>query len=144
MKVALIGNTYQAEKSRYLVTIIEELIKHGAEIIVERQFLSFITSTLGFEQKGVVAFDERNFSADLCISIGGDGTFLQAAAYVEGKNIPILGINTGHLGFLADVLPDEIEEACLRICKLRCLLPLSVALDFRQNLMRHPFKTSYN
>jgi NAD+ kinase len=142
MKVALIGNTYQAEKSRYLVTIIEELLKHGAEIIVERQFLTFITSTLGFEQKGVVAFDERNFSADLCISIGGDGTFLKAASYVEAKEIPILGINTGHLGFLADVLPDEIEEACERICKGDYIVEHRGVVEVRRNgalLSHHPY-----
>jgi NAD+ kinase len=112
MKVALIGNTYQAEKSRYLVTIIEELRKYGVEIVVEREFLTFITNELDVMNGELKAFDKLDFSADLCISIGGDGTFLKAASYVEGKEIPILGINTGHLGFLADVLPDEIEEAC--------------------------------
>ncbi len=142
MKVALIGNTYQAEKSKYLVAIIEELQKHGAEIIVERQFLSFITSVMGVEQTGLVAFDERNFSADLCISIGGDGTFLKAASYVEAKEIPILGINTGHLGFLADVLPDEIEEACARICHGDYSVEHRGVVEVRRNgelLSHHPY-----
>ena len=142
MKVALIGNTYQAEKSKYLVAIIEELQKHGAEIIVERQFLSFITSVMGVEQTGLAAFDERNFSADLCISIGGDGTFLKAASYVEAKEIPILGINTGHLGFLADVLPDEIEEACTRICHGDYSVEHRGVVEVRRNgelLSHHPY-----
>lgn len=142
MKVALIGNTYQAEKSKYLVAIIEELQKHGAEIIVERQFLSFITSVMGVEQTGLAAFDERKFSADLCISIGGDGTFLKAASYVEAKEIPILGINTGHLGFLADVLPDEIEEACARICHGDYSVEHRGVVEVRRNgelLSHHPY-----
>lgn len=142
MKVALIGNTYQAEKSKYLVAIIEELQKHGAEIIVERQFLSFITSVMGVEQTGLAVFDERNFSADLCISIGGDGTFLKAASYVEAKEIPILGINTGHLGFLADVLPDEIEEACARICHGDYSVEHRGVVEVRRNgelLSHHPY-----
>lgn len=142
MKVALIGNTYQAEKSRYLATIIEGLRRHGAEIIVERQFLAFITSTLGAWQSGLVAFDECDFSADLCISIGGDGTFLKAASYVEAKEIPILGINTGHLGFLADVLPDEIEEACERICKGDYIVEHRGVVEVRRNgalLSHHPY-----
>ena len=42
--------------------------------------------------------------------IGGDGTFLKAASRVGKKNIPILGINTGRLGFLADISPEEMEE----------------------------------
>ena len=142
MKVALIGNTYQAEKSRYLVTIIDELRKHGTEIIVERQFLSFITSELGVEPNDLTAFDERNFSADLCISIGGDGTFLKAASYVEGKGIPILGINTGHLGFLADVLPEEIEEACERISEGNYLVEHRGVIEVRRNgelCSEHPY-----
>ena len=47
----------------------------------------------------------------MVLSIGGDGTFLKAASRVGKKEIPILGINTGRLGFLADILPDQMEDA---------------------------------
>lgn len=142
MKVALIGNTYQAEKSRYLMTIIEQLRKHGVKIIVERHFLAFITSELGFATNDMEVFDECEFSADLCISIGGDGTFLKAASYVEGKQIPILGINTGNLGFLADVLPDEIEEACECICRGEFIVESRGVIEVRRNgqlFSQHPY-----
>ena len=46
----------------------------------------------------------------MVISLGGDGTFLKAASRVGNKGIPILGINTGRLGFLADISPEEMEE----------------------------------
>jgi NAD+ kinase len=59
---------------------------------------------------GVTVFDNDDFSADFVISMGGDGTFLRAASMVAGRNIPILGINTGRLGFLADVNAQEIER----------------------------------
>ena len=49
-------------------------------------------------------------AADQVVTIGGDGTFLKAASRVGKKNIPILGINTGRLGFLADISPEEMEE----------------------------------
>ena len=55
-------------------------------------------------------FEGNDFEADIVLSMGGDGTFLKAASYVGNKNIPILGINTGRLGFLADVSPEEMEE----------------------------------
>jgi NAD+ kinase len=58
----------------------------------------------------VELFDGDAFGADMVISIGGDGTFLKSAARVGRKNIPILGINTGRLGFLADISPEEMEE----------------------------------
>lgn len=49
-------------------------------------------------------------NVNLVISMGGDGTFLKAACMVGEREIPILGINKGRLGFLADVLPSEIED----------------------------------
>lgn len=48
-------------------------------------------------------------AVDLVVSMGGDGTFLRAARKVGQRGIPIVGVNTGHLGFLADVQPDELE-----------------------------------
>ena len=44
-------------------------------------------------------------------SIGGDGTFLEAVSYVRDKGIPIVGVNTGRLGFLADISQDQISQA---------------------------------
>jgi NAD+ kinase len=55
-------------------------------------------------------FDGNDFDADFVISMGGDGTFLRAASMVGSKETPILGINTGRLGFLADVNAHEIEH----------------------------------
>jgi NAD+ kinase len=60
--------------------------------------------------KGVNVFDNNQFEADFAISMGGDGTFLRTASVVGQKQIPILGINTGRLGFLADVNAQEIER----------------------------------
>ena len=58
----------------------------------------------------VQVIDGSDFDADFVISMGGDGTFLRAASMVRGKQIPILGINIGRLGFLADVNAQEIER----------------------------------
>lgn len=52
---------------------------------------------------------ENTEGVDYVISMGGDGTFLEAANKVGDREIPILGVNMGRLGFLADVLPSEIE-----------------------------------
>ena len=46
----------------------------------------------------------------MTLSVGGDGTFLKTASLVGNKEIPILGINTGRLGFLADISPNQMEE----------------------------------
>ena len=110
MKFALFGNTFQAKKSSHARNLIDLLQSHGAEIIIDREFYNFLVSDLKLEIEGVTLFDNGYFTADMIISIGGDGTFLKAASRVGDKNIPILGINTGRLGFLADISPNEMQE----------------------------------
>lgn len=109
MKFAIFGNTYQAKKSSHAETLFKLLEKHGAEVYVCRDFHRFLISDLKLNVHTAGLFDGDSFSADMVISIGGDGTFLKAAKRVGSKNIPILGINTGRLGFLADVSPEEME-----------------------------------
>lgn len=109
MKFAIFGNTYQAKKSSHAANLFRLLKKQGAEVCVCREFYQFLIS----EHMKIEAdqlFDGDDFTADMVISIGGDGTFLKAARRVGRKGIPILGINTGRLGFLADISPEEMEE----------------------------------
>lgn len=110
MKFAIFGNTYQARKSQYAQKLLELLREHHAEIFVCRKFYRFLTVDLKMAINVDGVFDGEDFEADMVISIGGDGTFLKAASRVGNKNIPILGINTGRLGFLADISPEEMEE----------------------------------
>lgn len=57
----------------------------------------------------------REECPDMALSIGGDGTFLRTAASIGNSGVPILGINAGHLGFLADVPLEEIDDALTSI-----------------------------
>lgn len=63
------------------------------------------------QQLSGVTIVDGGTACDMALSIGGDGTFLRTAAKIGNSGIPILGINAGHLGFLADVPLDEIESA---------------------------------
>lgn len=110
MKFAIFGNTYQVKKSTHVRTLLQILSRHGAEICMCREFYLFLMEALDLEIPNIELFDGDLFQADMVISIGGDGTFLKAASRVRDKNIPILGINTGRLGFLADVSPEEMED----------------------------------
>ena len=109
MRFAIFGNTYQVKKSSHAANLFRLLKNQGAEVCVCREFYQFLIA----EQMKIEAdqlFDGDDFTADMVISIGGDGTFLKAARRVGRKGIPILGINTGRLGFLADISPEEMEE----------------------------------
>ncbi len=81
------------------------------------EFYRFLTEEQHFCLPPVSLLEEGCVEADMAISLGGDGTFLKAATQVGNRQIPILGINTGRLGFLADVLPEEMEQVVDEIMK---------------------------
>ncbi len=108
--VALFGNIYQTKKSEYANQVVNLLRGIGCRIIVERSFYNYAKHMLeGISESD--AFDAANFDAAFAISLGGDGTFLRTAMLVGTKGIPILGINTGHLGFMSEINPENIAGA---------------------------------
>ena len=109
-KYALFGNIYQAKKSANVLRLLSILNNYQAEVYIQKEFHQFLTKDQKMDIQVAGVFENDDFSADMVLSMGGDGTFLKAASYVGHKNIPILGINTGRLGFLADVSPEEMEE----------------------------------
>lgn len=134
MVIALIGNIYQIEKSKHVEAIINHLLRLDNKIIAEKQFWNFIKQHISLDTTNISSFIDTQFSADLCISIGGDGTFLKAAALVEGKNIPILGINTGHLGFLAEIAPSEFQNYLQTICDQNFCIEERSVIEVRKNI----------
>ena len=109
-KFALFGNIYQAKKSAHVLRLLSILGKHQAEVYIHKDFYLYLTKDQKMDIQVAGVFEGDDFEADMVLSMGGDGTFLKAASYVGKKNIPILGINTGRLGFLADISPEEMEE----------------------------------
>lgn len=108
---AIFGNSFQPRKSQSLMRVLDFLRSKGASIIFDRIFYDFLTAEQNQELGEVGTFEGDDFNADYVISMGGDGTFLKAAVRVGIKSIPLIGINMGRLGFLADVLPGEVETA---------------------------------
>ena len=111
LRFALFGNEYQAKKSTAIQKILSYLSERKAEVFVERAFYDFVTQEQHLPIEATGVFDELDFDVNFVISMGGDGMFLKAASRVGANEIPILGVNMGRLGFLADVLPSEIENA---------------------------------
>lgn len=111
MKIAVFGNIYRT----VILAHIEVLLKHYKDqditFLLDNELFDFVSSnsTCSLDRTEVIENDD--FHADLALSIGGDGTFLNTAARIGRKNIPILGINTGRLGFLADVASEDIIPA---------------------------------
>jgi NAD+ kinase len=117
MKVAIFGSPFQSDKLNQIWSVFDALNQLEAEILVDRTFWDFICSTLINVPtiKGVIEDDQ--LTADFALSIGGDGTFLRTAHRIGSSEIPILGINTGRLGFLADVDSVEVENVMTDLFK---------------------------
>lgn len=113
IKVAIYGQRYSENSNEFILTLLNELKIHCFEVIIEDKFYKYIQK-LNPNIKGYQVFKgykDLDNSYDFFLSVGGDGTFLDCITYVQDKNIPILGINIGRLGFLANVKKTEIKKA---------------------------------
>lgn len=112
-RFAIFGNTFQAKKSAFINKIIGDLKEFGAEVNIDSEFYQFLVDSRHADLRIDHVFSGDDFKADFVISMGGDGTFLKAASRVGAKGIPIIGVNMGRLGFLADVHPEEFHN-CIK------------------------------
>lgn len=110
MKVILFGNSYQQQSLEGIDRFVHRIAQRGIECCVEAEFYSYLVQQLGkLENVGAVDCSQP-FSADLAISLGGDGTFLTTVMWVAEHHIPILGVNTGHLGYLTSCNVDDVDQ----------------------------------
>ena len=110
LRFALFGNIYQTNKSASIQKVLSTLSELGSELYVDAEYYDFLKDDLQINVHADNVFYGNDFDADFVISMGGDGTFLKAASRVREKNIPILGVNMGRLGFLSDISPENIEH----------------------------------
>lgn len=112
MKVGIYGQFYHKDSGKYIQELLDALERENIQVVIEKNFLNLIhlNKTVTREYKHFTTFDELDPSFDLFFSIGGDGTILKSINYIRDLNIPILGINTGRLGFLATIQKEEIEH----------------------------------
>lgn len=111
MKIGIFGGECKEDKFQVIQGLFEKLHRLGAEIFIQSSYADFLMEAFVFrpERSGVIDGDVSGL--DVALSVGGDGTFLRTALQMHKQPIPILGINTGRLGFLADVGSGQIEEA---------------------------------
>ena len=109
LRFALFGNIYQAKKSALVKKLLGCLEGHESDVFIDRPFYDYLTKEIQLNIEPTGLIEDNRFEADFAISMGGDGTFLQTATRIGDKGIPIVGINMGRMGFLADVSGDEID-----------------------------------
>lgn len=135
MKIAIYGSRRQQGAIKYILEFLTDLEARGAQVLMHPKLYSHLVDTAGALPAAVVATDTVAADADLAVSIGGDGTFLRTAAWLAGAHIPVVGVNTGHLGFLtaiqAEGLPsllDDIAADAFTVCRRALLEVVSPAV----------------
>ncbi len=109
-KIAIFGNCYQEGYLSLLQRFFESLAGRGFDVSVFAPFYKYLLENGVVVPDGMCPVGNLHQDVECVISIGGDGTFLKAAQWVGDREIPILGINTGHLGFLASYSLEEMDE----------------------------------
>lgn len=114
MKIGLFGIQFNTNSKTVLNQLVKILIEKKAQLWIHPFFHEFFSDYQKQNQvpaHSLIQSEKLPADLDYLITIGGDGTFLEAVSAINLQNIPLLGINTGRLGFLADVSPGEIPEA---------------------------------
>lgn len=111
-RIAIFGNKSQKSGFDTLAALFD-LFAINADTLslaIERRYMAFLQRTIGLDPQRYDVFDFYDGSADMALSIGGDGTFLTTAANVGAYETPILGINSGHLGYLAAAELSDMQN----------------------------------
>jgi NAD+ kinase len=107
-RIALVGKVEDARVADSMAVLARHLRSRGLVVLIDAR-IPVGDLPRDVERRPV---DELARDADLIVAIGGDGTMLFAAQLAIGRDIPLLGINRGRLGFLTDVSPDDMLESC--------------------------------
>jgi NAD+ kinase len=119
MTIALYARSTADNGTEYIQLIYNLLRKESVELIVYSPYLNYLQKSFNFTLN-LNTFnnsEELISKADYVISLGGDGTLLETLDFIRKSGIPVLGVNTGRLGFLASVNKDDLQKALQQLLK---------------------------
>jgi NAD+ kinase len=116
MKIAIHGRTFAETAKPHISSLFEALKQHNISYEVSSSFSEILKfQGLDLHPEKLFFSPEDLQLADLALSVGGDGSFLETLSFVAEKQMPILGINFGRLGFLTDIQPQNITETIQKL-----------------------------
>ncbi|MEM1258359.1 MAG: NAD kinase [Bacteroidota bacterium] len=111
MKVAIYGQLLAKQDVTYVNSLLQTLTQEGGTAVMEKDFLKmFLSHSSGANFPSFTQNEGLDDSFDLFVSFGGDGTMLRAISYVGNYEIPIVGVNTGRLGFLSTFKKEDVHK----------------------------------
>ncbi|MBI4649664.1 MAG: NAD kinase [Bacteroidia bacterium] len=113
MKIAIYGREFNIEFSKYMEELLKKLNENKVEIFLYNEFYNYLLTTHQIKPKISGLFNKNGLheKVNFMFSIGGDGSFLETITYIAKTNIPVIGINSGRLGFLANISKEQISDA---------------------------------
>jgi NAD+ kinase len=114
MRIAVYGKKFSVEARPYIENLHQALVDKGVDLLLYHHLKDFVDQhcDLALSHNAFSSYQELcAFQPDFLITIGGDGTILDATTLVRDSGIPIFGINTGRLGFLSNVSKEEISAS---------------------------------
>jgi NAD+ kinase len=116
MRIAVHGKEFNRQSSPLIIKIFETLASSKAQIFVSAKFSQHLKAS-AFKSFEYQTYDpaQKLPAVDVFISIGGDGTLLESVTHIGELETPVLGINTGRLGFLATISKEECEQALHKV-----------------------------
>ena len=123
-KVAIYGQSYSISAEKEIQILLQVLEENNIECYIEKEFYTLLVdgNILEDSYQTFSHFTDLDNSLDAMFTLGGDGTILRAVTYIRDLNIPILGINTGRLGFLATINKDAIKENVELVLRGECTI----------------------
>jgi NAD+ kinase len=110
LKIAVYGQAYQEQSLSYVLALMEEL-DQGDSLAIESDFYHFLGGSDSLGKLPLFTLTEGlDTSFDMFVSFGGDGTILRAVTFVRDLGIPVVGVNTGRLGFLSTFKKEEVRQ----------------------------------
>jgi len=118
MKVGIFGQSNNEITIKYAGQLVELCSQHNVSVVFEENFHKSFDQLIQAENFTTFSgYDDLDRDLDFFFSVGGDGTFLRSITFIRDLEIPVIGINTGRLGFLANIQKDSIAEAFDKIIK---------------------------
>jgi len=114
MRIAIFGRSVNEQRKQVFQTLFDHLMLHQSEAVFYAPFYKIVRSILPQNLKFHVYETPEDLFGQNCkcmISVGGDGTLLEAVTHIKNSQLPVMGINTGRLGFLSGFSADEAETA---------------------------------
>jgi NAD+ kinase len=112
LKIALYGKRFEEEQTFGIEKMIDAMVRRGISFSVHEKFYLFLSSRVSLPATtGIIKTHEDLRGTNFLLSVGGDGTILETATMIRDSKIPVVGINTGRLGFLSSVNLENVDAA---------------------------------